>query len=63
MTGLEVLTNIRAKKDKTPFLMLTGNVTKEAVSAAVKAGTNGYIAKPFTVVQLSHKVKSIVGHQ
>ncbi len=60
MNGLELLKEIRARKIDTRFLVLTGNVTKEAVSDAVNAGANAYVAKPFTVDQLSAKVKSLM---
>lgn len=60
MNGLDFLKKIRADKHETKFLMLTGNVTKESVTAAIEAGANAYIGKPFTVDQLKTKVLSLV---
>jgi two-component system chemotaxis response regulator CheY len=59
MNGLDFLKKIRAQNDDTSFIMLTGNVTRESVSAAVQAGANSYVAKPFTVDQLKAKILSL----
>ena len=43
-----------------PFILLTGDATKECVAKARKAGVTTFIAKPFTTGDLVDKVKSIV---
>ena len=59
MNGLEVLRQIRGRNRGSKFLMLTANATKEAVTEAIAAGTDSYIAKPFTATELHKKLKSV----
>ncbi|HOF04150.1 MAG TPA: response regulator [Syntrophales bacterium] len=63
MTGLELLKAVRADADlaKTPFLMVTAEALQENVIAAVKAGVNNYIVKPFTAETLNEKIAKILG--
>ncbi len=63
LSGLEVLKFIRAdeKLKKTPVIMITSERLKENIVAAVKAGINGYIAKPFTAKVLEDKIKHVLG--
>ncbi|MDD2900851.1 MAG: response regulator [Syntrophales bacterium] len=61
MTGLELLERIR-KDPKTanlPVLMVTAEGLKENVVAAVKAGVNNYVVKPFTAEVLQEKLEQI----
>lgn len=62
MTGLELLKAVRADAElaKTPFLMVTAEALQDNVVAAVKAGVNNYIVKPFTAEVLSEKIKKIM---
>ncbi|HOC59453.1 MAG: response regulator [Syntrophaceae bacterium] len=62
MTGLELLKAVRADADlaKTPFLMVTAEALQDNVVAAVKAGVNNYIVKPFTAEVLNEKIKKIM---
>jgi len=59
MTGLELLKAVRADEElaKTPFLMVTAEALQDNVVAAVKAGVNNYIVKPFTAEVLNDKIK------
>jgi two-component system chemotaxis response regulator CheY len=61
MTGLELLEAVRADaslKD-TPFLMVTAEGRKENIIAAVKAGANNYVVKPFNQATLEEKITNI----
>ncbi|MEW6439856.1 MAG: chemotaxis response regulator CheY [bacterium] len=61
MDGLQLLTKVRAHpglKDM-PFLMVTAESEKEKVIAAVKAGVNNYIVKPFTSETMREKMDKI----
>lgn len=61
MSGLELLEKIR-KDPKTanlPVLMVTAEGLKENVVAAVKAGVNNYVVKPFTAEVLQEKLEQI----
>ena len=61
MTGLELLEKIRTdpKTARLPVLMVTAEGLKENVVAAVKAGVNNYVVKPFTAEVLQEKLEQI----
>ena len=61
MNGLELLEKIRTdpKTAKLPVLMVTAEGLKENVVAAVKAGVNNYVVKPFTAEVLQEKLEQI----
>lgn len=61
MTGLELLQKIRndPKTANLPVLMVTAEGLKENVVAAVKAGVNNYVVKPFTAEVLQEKIEQI----
>ena len=61
MDGYELLKKVRnhtALKD-TPLLMITAEAERTKVIAALKAGTNNYIIKPFTPELLGEKINAI----
>ena len=62
MSGLELLRAVRDDADlaKTPFLMVTAEALQDNVVAAVKAGVNEYIVKPFTAEVLNEKIVKIM---
>ncbi len=60
MSGLELLTKVRAVGPLTPFIMLTGNASGEFVIRARDHGVNGYIVKPFSAEQLIAKIKGVL---
>ena len=62
MSGFELLKAIRddAELAKTPFLMVTAEALQDNVVAAVKAGVNEYIVKPFTAEVLNEKIVKIM---
>lgn len=57
MTGLELLTEVRKRSPKMPFLMVTGRNDLEAVQTAMKHGVSAYIAKPFGRSQIEIKLR------
>ena len=61
MSGLDLLKAIRADSNlkDIPVLLVTAEALKENVVAAVQAGVNGYIVKPFTAETLKEKIDSI----
>ncbi len=61
MTGLELVQAIRSdeKLKGLPVLMVTAEAKKENVIAAIKAGVNNYIVKPFTPETLKKKIDDI----
>jgi two-component system chemotaxis response regulator CheY len=62
-SGLDVLQALRAdeKLNKIPFLMVTANQQREFVEAAIAAGVNDYVAKPFRLNTLNDKVARLLG--
>ncbi len=63
MSGLELLKTAKADENlKTiPFMMVTAEALKENIIAAIQAGANDYIVKPFNAETLEGKIKSIFG--
>jgi two-component system chemotaxis response regulator CheY len=61
MTGLDLLKEVRkdASLSRTPFLMLTAEAYQDSVIAAVEAGVDNYIVKPFTPAVLNDKMNKI----
>lgn len=63
MTGIEFLRELRAdeKFKALPFIMVTAEGKKENVIAAVHAGVNNYVVKPFNAATLKEKLIKVVG--
>lgn len=63
MSGMEFLRALRTdEKYKTlPFIMVTAEGKKENVIAAVQAGVNNYIVKPFNAATLKEKLVKVIG--
>ena len=60
MNGLEFLKEVRKLSEDIPFLMVTGNASKDYVIRAVQAGVTDFLAKPFTANSLHNKVQKLV---
>jgi len=56
MTGIEAVTMIRAKGNKTPIVMVTTEGEKSKVVEAIKAGANDYLVKPFNPKDIQTKL-------
>ena len=63
MTGLELLKAVRgdATLKALPFIMITAESKTENVVAAMEAGVNNYIVKPFNAETLKAKISSVLG--
>lgn len=61
MTGLQLIEAIRGDENlkHLPILMITAEAKKENVIAAIKAGANNYIVKPFPAEVLQEKIGKI----
>jgi len=61
MPGIELLGKVRADEQLKgiPFVMVTAEAQKENIIAAVKAGVNSYIVKPFTAEIVEQKLKKL----
>lgn len=60
MNGLAFLQAFRKLEPQTPFLMLTGDATRENVVEASKAGVTEFIAKPFSRKELQEKLARVL---
>jgi two-component system chemotaxis response regulator CheY len=62
MSGLELLQKIRAnaKHQHIPVLMVTGEGEEEYILAALKAGADNYVVKPFTMETLKEQIETIL---
>jgi two-component system chemotaxis response regulator CheY len=63
MTGVELTRSLRVHVDGSavPVLMVTARSVREDIIAAVEAGVNNYIVKPFTPQLLKDKIDQILG--
>ncbi len=59
MSGLEVLTRIRAAHMPTPVLMLTAKAEIEDRVAGLEAGADDYLPKPFATDELIARIKAL----
>lgn len=61
--GLEMIRRIRADAAlaDTPVLMVTAEARRKNIVAAVEAGTDGYVVKPFTLATLEAKIQQLFG--
>ena len=58
ISGYDVLVNLKEDEryKHIPVMMVTALGQKESIVAAVKAGANNYLTKPFTTEELSEKI-------
>ena len=60
MNGLEMLQKIKDIKDDQSILITTAHNEPEYMIGAIKAGTDGYIIKPFDFIQLNNELYKLV---
>ena len=62
MSGLDFARALRARSDgkQVPILMITTRSVREDILAAVEAGVNNYILKPFTPPILKEKIDQVL---
>ncbi len=56
MDGLTLIKTIRQTDKSIPMIMCTTEADKSRVVAALKAGVNNYVVKPFTAETLAEKI-------
>jgi DNA-binding response OmpR family regulator len=59
MDGLEVCRRLRARRVFTPVLMLTARATEVDKVLGLEMGADDYMTKPFSVAELTARVKAI----
>ncbi|MBV9774882.1 MAG: response regulator [Gemmatimonadetes bacterium] len=62
MSGLDLARALRARADgaNVPILMVTTRSVREDIIAAIEAGVNNYIVKPFTPQVLKEKIDTVL---
>lgn len=60
MNGLDLLKAIREIRPEALFMMLTARSDKSAIVEAKNAGVSSYVAKPFTLQELSRKMGRLI---
>ena len=62
MSGVEFARAVRGRPDgaTTPILMVTTRSAREDILAAVEAGVNNYVLKPFTPPVLKEKIDAVL---
>ena len=63
MSGYDVLVEIKSsdKYKSIPVMMVTTESQKSSIVAAVRAGADNYLTKPFTVDELQSKILECLG--
>jgi len=63
LSGYDVLVEIKTsdKYKHIPVMMVTTEGQKSSIVAAVRAGANNYLTKPFTVEELETKIIECIG--
>lgn len=59
-SGMELLADWRAAGDETPVLMLTGRTAVEDRVSGLDMGADDYLTKPFSLVELLARVRSLI---
>ena len=58
--GLTLLSSLRARRLETPALFLTASAELDQRIAGLEAGADDYLAKPFSVAELTLRVKALL---
>ncbi len=59
--GIELVRLVRADRDRTPIIMLTGHGSIDHAMEAVRAGATDYLVKPFDPQHLMYRVEQCLG--
>lgn len=59
-SGLTLLREMRAKKDKTPVLVLTARNRTDERIAGLDAGADDYLGKPFELAEVEARLRALV---
>ena len=60
LSGLEVLRQLRDDRHNSPVLMLTAKDTTEDRIAGLDSGADDYLVKPFSLAELSARVRALI---
>lgn len=57
--GFEIVSRLRAKKNRTPILMLTARDAVSDIARGLDAGVDDYLTKPFSFVELLARLRAV----
>jgi two-component system chemotaxis response regulator CheY len=60
MDGLTLVKEIRKRDSRVPIIMVTSQAEREHVIAAIEAGANDYLVKPFSPAEIKKKLLALV---
>jgi len=60
MNGVDVLRNLRRRKDATPVILLTARGAVENRVEGLDAGADDYLVKPFEMVELEARIRALL---
>ncbi|MBL8958718.1 MAG: response regulator [Gemmatimonadetes bacterium] len=63
MSGIEFTKALRQVAPAVPILMVTTRSVREDIIAAIEAGVNNYVVKPFTPQVLKEKIDAVLAGQ
>ena len=65
MSGYDVLVEVKSndRYKKIPVMMVTTEGQKKNIVAAVRAGADNYLTKPFTIYELQTKIMECLGKE
>lgn len=63
MTGLDVLTSLRKRKDETPVLVLTAKDTVDDRVQGLDTGADDYVVKPFDLTEVCARLRALARRQ
>ncbi len=61
MSGLDVLRALRASSN-VPVIIATGDADEQSRLEGFRAGADDYVVKPFSVEELTHRVRAVLRH-
>lgn len=59
-SGVEVLTNLRARRSATPVLILTARLAVDDRVSALDLGADDYLTKPFDLRELEARIRALI---
>jgi two-component system, chemotaxis family, chemotaxis protein CheY len=60
MDGLALVQEIRKRDSRVPIVMVTSQAERQHVIAAIEAGANDYLVKPFSAVEIKKKLSALI---
>jgi two-component system, chemotaxis family, chemotaxis protein CheY len=60
MDGLALVQEIRKRDSRVPIVMVTSQAERQHVIAAIEAGANDYLVKPFSAAEIRRKLFALI---